>query len=103
VYFRDVQHFVTIALQALFYSAPIVYPISYVPDEADFLGMTIPLGDLYRLNPIVQFVEAYRDALYDLRFPSLGVVAYLTAWSAATFALGWFVFRRLDGRIAEEV
>ena len=28
VYFRDVKHFIGIALQALFYSAPIVYPIS---------------------------------------------------------------------------
>ena len=32
VYFRDVQHFVGIALQVLFYSAPIVYPITLVPE-----------------------------------------------------------------------
>ena len=27
---------------------------------------------LYELNPMVRFVEAYRDLLYDLRFPPLG-------------------------------
>src|SRR5712691_1768994 len=31
VYFRDVKHFIGISLQALFYSAPIVYPIRFVP------------------------------------------------------------------------
>jgi ABC-type polysaccharide/polyol phosphate export permease len=34
VYFRDVKHFIGISLQALFYSAPIVYPISFVEDAA---------------------------------------------------------------------
>ena len=33
VYFRDVEHFVGIAMQALFYSAPIVYPITLRADE----------------------------------------------------------------------
>src|SRR6266536_1985669 len=34
VYFRDVKHFIGIALQALFYSMPIVYPISVVENAA---------------------------------------------------------------------
>ena len=38
VYFRDVKHFVNIALQALFYSAPIVYPATLVPKESTILG-----------------------------------------------------------------
>src|SRR5207244_7186870 len=31
VYFRDVQHFVSILLMMLFYTVPIVYPIHHVP------------------------------------------------------------------------
>ena len=34
VYLRDFAHFVPIALQALFYATPIVYPIRFVPDTA---------------------------------------------------------------------
>ncbi len=103
VYFRDVQHLISIALMALFYSAPIVYPISYVPDHAELLGMTIPLGTLYRLNPIVQLVQVYRDAMYNLRFPPLLSVLYLLGWTLALLAIGLAVFQKLDRRLAEEV
>jgi len=103
VYFRDVQHFVPIGLQAWFYATPIVYPIGLVPDEATLWGVEFPLGDLYRLNPMVTLVEAYRDVFYDLRFPTLGAIAYLVAWAAALLVVGLWVFSRLDRRLAEEV
>ncbi|MEX1007001.1 MAG: ABC transporter permease [Acidimicrobiia bacterium] len=103
VYFRDVQHLVAIVLQVLFYTAPIVYPISYVPDEATVLGVTIPIGDIYRLNPLVTFIGAFRSVLYDLRFPPLGNLAYLVLWTGGLLVFGMWVFGRLDGRLAEEV
>jgi ABC-2 type transport system permease protein len=103
VYFRDVKHFIAIAMQALFYSTPIVYPISVVPDTADFLGMEIPLGTIYRLNPLVQLVQAYRDVLYDLRFPPLDTMLYLVAWAVGVLVFGYWFFDRHQRRLAEEV
>jgi ABC-type polysaccharide/polyol phosphate export permease len=103
VYFRDVQHFIPIALQAWFFATPIVYPLRLVPDEATVLGMEMPFGFLYRLNPMVSLVEAYRDVFYDLRFPTLGTVGYLLAWAVALILVGLWVFSRLDRRLAEEV
>ncbi|MBM3657958.1 MAG: ABC transporter permease [Actinobacteria bacterium] len=103
VYFRDVKHFVAIAMQALFYSAPIVYPISVVPDEVDFLGREIPIGEIYRLNPLVHFIENFRAVLYDLRFPPLRSTLYLVAWALVVLVLGWRFFTRHDGRLPEEV
>jgi lipopolysaccharide transport system permease protein len=103
VYFRDVKHFVNIALQALFYSAPIVYPGALVPKHKEILGINVPVSDLYRLNPLVRYVEAFRSVLYDLKFPSLGTFAYLLGCSLGALALGLFAFRRLEPRLAEEV
>jgi ABC-type polysaccharide/polyol phosphate export permease len=103
VYFRDVQHFIPIALQAWFYATPIVYPLRLVPEEATVAGVEVPLDTLYRMNPMVPLVEAYRDVFYDLRFPSAGAVAYLVAWAIAALVLGLWVFSRLDRRLAEEV
>jgi ABC-2 type transport system permease protein len=103
VYFRDMKHLIAILLQALFYTAPIVYPLYLVPKEATVFGWEIPLRQLYELNPIVAQIECYRDVLYDLRFPAVGDVAYLVAWAAASLAIGLWVFSRLDGRLAEEV
>ena len=42
VYFRDVQHFVSILLQLWFYATPIIYPLSLVHD-ASFHGHRVPL------------------------------------------------------------
>jgi ABC-2 type transport system permease protein len=103
VYVRDVKHFVAIALQALFYSAPIVYPIRLVPHTTEALGMTIPVRDLYSLNPLVPMIGCFRAVLYDLRFPPLGDLAYVTAWSVALLFVGHWFFGRLNGRLAEEV
>ena len=103
VYFRDVKHFVNIALQALFYSAPIVYPATLVPVHSTILGVSVPVRFLYNLNPITRFIEAFRDVLYNLRFPSLTTSLYLVGWAAGALAFGLWAFNKLEPRLAEEV
>ena len=103
VYFRDVQYLVAIALQVIFYTVPIVYPIRFVPVHATVLGVEIPLLRIYSLNPLVRFVGAFRDVLYDLRFPPLWDLAYITLWAICTLLVGYWVFGKLGRRLAEEV
>ena len=103
VYFRDVKHFVSLALKILFYTVPIVYPVSLVPKHKDVAGWDIPVRALYELNPLVPLTECYRDVLYDLRFPDLGNLAYVAAWALALVSFGWWIFSRLEPRLAEEV
>jgi lipopolysaccharide transport system permease protein len=100
VYFRDLQHLLGIVLQVWFFSAPIVYPPSLVREEIGETGWKITL---YDLNPLVRFVESFRDVFYDLRFPPVGDMVYLVVVSGLTFALGMWVFGRLEGRLAEEL
>lgn len=100
VYFRDVQYLIGIVLQIWFYATPIVYPIRTVRDAlADSPG----LFTLYKLNPMVRFVEAYRDCLYDLRLPPLLDTLYLVGVSLGTLALGVFVFWKMEPKLAEEL
>jgi ABC-type polysaccharide/polyol phosphate export permease len=103
VYFRDMKHLVGILLQAMFYTAPIIYPIRLVPDQAVVFGWQIPLRYLYELNPLVRLLGAYRDVLYNVRFPQLTDLAYITVWAAVSLGVGLWVFTRLEGRLAEEV
>jgi ABC-2 type transport system permease protein len=98
VYFRDTQHLLSIALQFWFYATPIVYPITTVQEH-----LSSTWYHIYQLNPMVEFVEAYRDLLYDLRAPSAASIAYLLFVSFATLALGYTVFRRLEPKLAEEL
>jgi ABC-2 type transport system permease protein len=99
VYFRDVQHFVSILMMLWFYATPIVYPITYVPKE----WKGIPLRHIYTFNPMVRFAETMRDTLYDLRFPSWNDMLFLVVVSGATLAVGMWVFSKLEGRLAEEL
>jgi ABC-2 type transport system permease protein len=100
VYFRDLQHLLGLALQVWFYTAPIVYPMSLVQKELGTTGWKITL---YNLNPLVRFVEAFRDVLYDLRFPPLDHLLYLIVVSVAVLVTGMAVFGRLEARVAEEL
>jgi ABC-type polysaccharide/polyol phosphate export permease len=100
VYFRDLEHLVAIGLQVWFYASPIIYPQSLV---AEALADRPLLYDLYRLNPLARFVEAYRAFLYDLTFPELTTLAYLIAVSVTTLLIGYFLFGRFEGRLAEEL
>jgi ABC-2 type transport system permease protein len=100
VYFRDLQHLLGLVLQVWFYSAPIVYPMQLVQDELGSSGWKITL---YNLNPLVRFVEAFRDVFYDMRFPPLDHMAFLFGLAAASLAAGMAVFGRLEGRVAEEI
>lgn len=103
VYFRDIQHLVGILFQVWFYLTPIVYPITLVPERHVIFGRDLPVRALLELNPIVGYVEAFRDLLYDTRLPPFGHVAYLAVVSAAVFAVGMYLFSRLEGRLAEEL
>jgi ABC-type polysaccharide/polyol phosphate export permease len=103
VYFRDMRHLVGIALQVWFYLTPIVYPITLVPERSNLAGMSVPTRALIDLNPMTRFTDAFRALLYDLRLPSAGTVGYLLVWSFGTLVAGWWVFKRYEGRLAEEL
>jgi ABC-2 type transport system permease protein len=99
VYFRDARYLVGIALQLWFYATPILYPVDLVRRSS----LPRELVTVYGANPMVGFVETVRDLLYAGRLPSLGTAGYLVAVSAAVFALGAWLFTRLEGRLAEEL
>ncbi len=103
VYFRDVQHLMGILLQLWFYATPVVYPLTLVPRRAEILGFDVPLRAIYELNPMVAFVEAYRDCLYHLRFPPAGAFVEMAAAAAVALGVGVLVFRRLEPKLAEEL
>jgi len=97
VYFRDTQHFVAIAMQVWFYATPIVYPISIVADKHH------QLLALYRINPLERFGEVFRDTMYNGRWPSWSNTVYTVLVSACVLVVGYVVFKRYEGRLAEEL
>lgn len=97
VYFRDIQYLLTIGLQLLFYATPIIYKIDIVAQHGPRVLF------VYRLNPLVRLIQAYRAVMYDLRWPALTDVVYVACWAVGVLGLGMLAFKRLEGRLAEEL
>lgn len=102
-YFRDVQHFLAIALNIWFYSTPILYPPEQIPRHVSFLGVAVPLREILVLNPMAIFVDAYRDVLYNLRFPTPTQWVALIVMSFGSLVVGGLGFSRLEANLAEEL
>lgn len=105
VYFRDTQYFISIVLQLALYLTPIIYPLSMVStvsaEIGGLLGTPVTLEAIYQLNPMVHFVEIFRNLLYDNRWPALVEWAICLGWVVVVFALGLVVFRKNERKLAE--
>lgn len=105
VYFRDMAHFVSIAMQIWFYATPIIYPIYIVEQARDGTSWIATSGliNLYDYNPMVGFVEGIREAWYQGQWPDAGLALYVLGVSLAVLVIGSAVFGRLETRLAEEL
>ncbi len=105
VYFRDTEHFITIIFQIWMYLTPIIYPISLVQTQSDrvgpLLGTPVTVLDIYSINPMVHFVQVFRELLYDNRWPSGGAFLACAIWAVVTFVIGLIIFRRNEKGLAE--
>lgn len=105
VYFRDTQWFMGIILQLWLYLSPIIYPVSLVEDASKefggIAGSPVTILGVYLANPLVYFVELFRNLLYDNRWPDASLWLICAAWAIGSFAVGLAIFRRKEWRLAE--
>jgi ABC-2 type transport system permease protein len=100
VYFRDMEHLMSIVLQLWFYATPVIYPVSTATDE---LADRPWVRWLYEANPMTRFAAIHRDLLYHLRGPELMDLVAVSIAAAISLTIGVIVFRRLEPRLAEEL
>jgi ABC-2 type transport system permease protein len=105
MYFRDTQYLAGIAFQVWMWLSPIIYPMSLVEARSTeigpLLGTNVTVLDVYGLNPMVHFINAFRALTYDNRLPSLTDGLACGAWSLVSLSIGWLVFRRYEKKLAE--
>jgi lipopolysaccharide transport system permease protein len=92
--YRDLNQVWDLTLQAGFFLAPIVYPLSIIPERYHhWLYLWPP-------TPIIQFSRA---VLVDGTTPTLTAHLLLAAETALVLIVGIAVFRSASGRVAEYV
>jgi ABC-2 type transport system permease protein len=99
VFYRDVSHLTTIAMQVLFYGTPIIYTINLVPETM----FGLPARAIIQANPLTQFVDASRQIFYLQEVPSLAEVGGLAVSSVLVFLVGFALFQRKAKSITEEL
>ena len=107
VYFRDAENLVDMLLMIATWASPVLYSWKMVQEK---LGETY--FNLYQLNPITVAVETFHYAFWLPTTDGAEAIPphLLSMWipialaiSAAVLLLGQLVFRRLEGRFAQEL
>lgn len=93
--FGDVMYIVAVVLGALYFLTPVLYPMSMVEGQSEWLGWII------KLNPMSWYVQAMHDAMYSLVAPSALVVGSLLVGGFLVFWAGFAVFNRWSEDIGE--
>ena len=94
VYFRDLQHFIGIVLQLLFYATPIVYAPDSIPQDFQWI---------LQFNPMTYIINCYRDIFYYQQMPDFVSLAMVLIGSIILCLIGYFIFNKLQKRFAEEI
>jgi lipopolysaccharide transport system permease protein len=90
--YRDVKHVMPFVIQIGMYAAPIVYPMSTIPER---------FRPLYALNPMVGVIEGFRSVLLGTTaFPWMAVLISAGA-SLAMFVAGASYFGRTERFFAD--
>ncbi len=100
VFFRDLQHLITIIMMVWFFGTPIIYPLSMVPEKFQFI---------IKINPMTIYAAYYRNIFYYVKypeeggFPSVQETLIALGITLIIFFIGYFVFKKLEYRFAEEI
>lgn len=111
VRYRDAENIVELLLLLATWASPVLYSWTMVRDAISELGWPSWLLELYLLNPITQGVELFHFAFWQpvtqtsLPLPPDLAINTLSTFLIAVVVLliGQAVFRRLEGRFAQDL
>jgi len=93
-FFRDLRHFLEIALAALFWLTPVLYEIQTAPPM---------LRGVLRLSPVAPFLTAYHDVLFYRRWPDGLTWALAIAYAGIALWIGMRVMLGHEDRLSEQI
>jgi len=91
VEYRDLRVVIPVVLQFWLYAAPVVYPVSALPQRYRVLA---------QLNPMTGVVDGFRNSLTAQPIP-WGALAYSTIAALVLLVSGAYYFRRMERQFAD--
>ncbi len=98
VFYRDVEHILSVVLLAWFFVTPVMYPLAQLTSK-----FSTTLQYLYFLNPMAGIVTGYHVSFLSAPVPDFRMLAisFVIAWGI--FALGVAVFEKSQGKFGDEL
>lgn len=94
IYIRDLQHLIGVALQLLFYAAPIVYTPESIPEQFKWI---------LKCNPMTYIINGYRNIFYNQTMIELKPLLILIGCSVVACVIGYIIFNKLQKGFAEQL
>jgi lipopolysaccharide transport system permease protein len=94
VYFRDLEHMLTIFFSALLYLTPVLYPITMIPERFRWL---------FNWNPFAILMTSYRQVFYYNENPDFFLLLILGLISIVLLVLSQVYFMKMKGKFIEEI
>lgn len=94
VFSRDIAYIWAILVRTLIFISPIFW---YLKDVNGILLI------IQKINPLGQIIEINHQLVVDGKIPALDEWAYTTSFVMAILFIGYFVFRKFEDRVVEEL
>ena len=94
VYYKDIQFIWGVIVHAGFFAIPIFYTLDMLSDE---------LRQLIMLNPMAQLLEMAHNITIYGTLPANQDLFYTIGVIIAIFFVGYFIFKRFDNKVVEEL
>ena len=92
--YRDLRFLVTFGVSLLMYATPVIYPVSSVPEQFQWI---------IRANPMTSIVEAFRYGFLGAGSVALGQLAYSFGFMLVAVCLGAVIFNRVEQTFMDTV
>jgi ABC-type polysaccharide/polyol phosphate export permease len=111
VYFRDMQHLITVFMSMWFYLTPIIYPIEAKEDataaasvqSGEKIHAPIDRGPIpqkyrfyFKLNPLYSVIEMFHRPIFNAMLPTNSELLVATSTAAISLIAGFLIFRRCE-------
>ena len=103
VHYRDVGNTVNVALVVGFYASPVFYQVDFLSRAVERGSLPAWAYTLYMMNPMAGLLTAYRQILFDQRFPDILLLLWPALLALLFLLVGAVVFRKAAPTLSDHL
>jgi lipopolysaccharide transport system permease protein len=92
--YRDLQFLVAFGIQLLMYAAPVIYPMSAIPEKYQWIIIA---------NPMTSIIELFRYSFLGAGSFTMGGLIYTVVFTVVVFFLGLVIFNKTEKNFMDTV